>query len=90
MSGRDAHRREGRVEADEGHVPIGVGLVGEMRSVFHDWGVTTAHPHPRVEVEGLVKWSGDVDRRGWLGELVGCLRKKMVLWIFRMWDRQGF
>jgi len=51
-----------------------------MRSVFHDRGVTAAHPHVRVEVEGLVKWSGDVDRRGWLGELVGCLRKKMVLW----------
>jgi hypothetical protein len=29
-SGGDAHRREGRVEADERHVSISVGLVGKM------------------------------------------------------------
>ena len=30
MSGGDAHRWEGRVEADERHVSISVGLVGKM------------------------------------------------------------
>jgi hypothetical protein len=44
MSGGDAHRREGGIETDDGHVS-GVGLVGEMGPIIHDWGVATAHPH---------------------------------------------
>lgn len=79
MSGRDAHRREGGIEADEGNVSIRVALVGKMRAVIHDRGVATAHTHILIEVEGLVERSGDTDRCGWLGELVGSLREVMVL-----------
>jgi hypothetical protein len=79
ISGGDAHRREGGIEMDEGHISTRVGLVGEMRLVVHDRGVATADPHIRIEVKGLVKRSGDADGCGWLGELVGCLGEKMVL-----------
>lgn len=78
MSGGDAHRREGGIEADGGQVPTGVGLIGEMGPVVHDWGVATAHSRIRIVVEVLVEWSGDIDRRGWLGELVGCLREERL------------
>lgn len=79
MSGGNAHRREGRIEADGGQVSIGVGLVGEMRPVFHGWGVTAAHPYGLIEVKGWIERSGDIDGCGRLGELVGCLGEKMVL-----------
>lgn len=71
MSGGDAHRRERGVEANEGHVSTGIGLIGEMRPIIHNRGVAIAHPRVLIEVEGLVKRSRDTDRRGWLGELVG-------------------
>jgi len=73
MSGGDAHGREGGIEADDRQVST-----GEMGPIIHDWGVATAHSHVRIEVEGLVKRSGDTDRRGWLGEPAGWLREEMV------------
>lgn len=79
MGGGDAHRREGGIEADVGHVSTRIGLVGEMRPVTHDRGVATAHSHIRTKVEGLIERSGDADGRGWLGELVGSLREEMLL-----------
>lgn len=75
MGRGDAHHREGRIEADKGHVPIHPQAVG-MCLMFHDWGVAPAHPHGLIEVECI----GGIDRCGWLGELEGCLWEILVLW----------
>jgi len=73
MSGGDAHRREGGIEADDRQVST-----REMGPIIYGRRVATAHSHVLIEVEGLVKRSGDTDRRGWLGELAGWLREEMV------------
>lgn len=83
VCGGDTDRREGGIKADRGQVPTGVGLVGKMTPVIHDWGVATAHPRVWVKFEGLVKRAGNIDGRGWLGELVGCLREKGMLCVVR-------
>jgi hypothetical protein len=81
VNGGDAGRLEGGIKADRGQVSTRVGLVGEMSPIIHDWGVATVHPRARVKFEGLVKWGGDIDRRGRLGELVRCLGEKSLLWV---------
>lgn len=37
VNGGDAGRLEGGIEADSGKVSAGVGLVGEMGPIIHDW-----------------------------------------------------
>ena len=75
VSGRDAHRGERGIEADERHVSARVCWIGEMRTVTHDRGVAVAHSQILIKIKGWVERGGDIDGRGWLRELVRSLRE---------------
>lgn len=80
MNRGDAHRLEGGVETDRGHIPTGVGHAWEIGYVIHEWGVAIVHSHALVVAEGLAERSGTIDGSSWLRDLVGSLGKKLRLW----------